>query len=565
MKSVYQLSSLPYVHRPDVKAFYCNSDLIWAGCRLGLYRIESGKANFLACWDGKEIMAIGPSGEGVIVAWKKDGIWTISRCNKDGIPFSSVLPPAGDEPTCVFDMKNTLWMGGKNNLYRYCANIWESCLSQELAGQIDWIRGDYERLEVAVLKTKIDGYPRILESNDNGINWKILWTGQQNDRIRAVVDGRIICKWTGDQTKPSLLSKPIMAVTCFNDWRIAKIQESTLIVADKNRSELYRFQHDVFSRALYIANHCGRIIIAGEQGIYSVDMANNIIADMTESTSDDIKFVGRIKHIWNIGENRFIACATYGTFVTADRGNTWLSISGALDILHVRRMFRSPEGKVFLATRDGIFSSSDGGIIWESLNWNGNGLEYDKLSGIAVLCQKIVWGGKRGLFIQKIGEQLSCKLKSIGDERIEEIVPDGDRQLLVLCHGGSVFSLDIISETTQLTARFPFPDGRTLIRDNDRLLVFGRKNIQQYRDGVYSRIETPEDGNLYSFALGNRHVLAFDESRAWIAQIADFKWNPVKEWPENMGKPEAVMAPDGSYAIFTDCHRLWRINFTTDK
>ena len=554
--SLRELPDLPGSHRPDVKAFLHHRGGMWAGSREGLYRIGLESADFLPGWqDRGEIMALGPGRDGLWVAHRRDETWTLSACDDDGrCPVS--LPFDADDLTCLAEAAGALRVGGKRNLYRRGEPNWTPMLPDSLAGHVDWLREIGGTLYAAVLKSAVDGLPRLLRHH-NG-EWEAVWTGQSGDRLRATDGHRILCKWTGDQTRAALLPKPILAAAFFEDGGCGVLQASTLTVEDRDGREMVCLHDDRFSRGLWLARDGSRLVIAGEQGLHAVDLATRKWRDLTENGNGPLR-ASRIKHIWNAGPGRFLLCATHGTFSSRDCGATWNRVEGAPDILHSRRLFRAADGSLVLATRDGIFQSRDGGNDWQVLDWTGDGTVYDKLSGVALSGNHRVFGGKNGLFIQSPGGA-ARPVAALQDRRIEDIVADGFARLLVLCHGGEVFALDPESGTAELFARFPAKDGRALAVTPGGLLLLGRKTVHRLGPGGPEPVPLPLTGEEFSFSVGGGRCAALAAGGAWLANLRDWQWQPVSHWPAGLKKSSGALSENGGSLVFTDNHRLWKLD-----
>ena len=554
------LPDLPDAHRPDIKSFLAHGGVIWAGSRQGLYRIGPGAAVFLPDWqDQGEIMALGPADNGIRVAHRKAGAWFLSTCGTDGQRGTS-WPFAVDEPACLAEVFSSLWVGGKLNLHRREEGTWIPGLPDSLAGQIDWIREINGRLWVAILKGAADGLPRLLAFD--GTRWETVWSGAPGDRIRAADGRRILCKWTGDQSHPALQAKPILAATFFEDGGRGILQASTLVLTDREDRETFRLRDDRFSRGLWLARAGRRMVIAGEQGIHAADLATRQWTDLTAPDTGP-RLASRIKHIWSTGPARFLLCATHGVFFSDNGGASWLRVEGAPDILHARRLFRAGYGSLVLATRDGIFQSRNGGQRWQAMDWAGDGTAYDKLSGVARSGNHLVFGGHNGLFLQSAGAP-PRHVAALGDRRIEDIVADGPERLLVLCHGGEVFALDAQAETASLLTHFPAKDGRTLVPTDAALLLMGRNSLHELRRGRVWAIPLPVSGEELSFSVGGGRCAAIGATGAWIASLPDWNWQAVAGWPADLNKPAGGLSEDGTHLVFTDGHRLWRLDIAAD-
>lgn len=549
---------LPDAHRPDIKSFLAHGDVIWAGSRQGLYRIAPAAVVFLPEWEHQgEIMALGPANDGLWVAHRKDGTWRLSACGSDGRRGTSWLF-TDDEPASLAEIRGALWVGGKSNLYRLQEGSWFSCLPDALAGQVDWIREIDGRLAVAILKGTADGCPHLLFGD--GSRWETAWSGAPGDRIRAADGQRILCKWTGDQNHPALQAKPILAAAFLANGARALLQASSLVLMDRDGRETFRLRDDRFSRGLWLAPLGHQIAIAGEQGLHALDLDSRQWTDLT-AQGDGPRHAARIKHVWSTGPHRFLLCATHGVFCTTDAGDSWHRAKGAPDILHARRLFRAADGSHILATRDGIFQSRDGGQRWQPLQWIGDGTAYDKLSGVALSGNRLVFGGHNGLFLQPSGAP-PRHVAALGDRRIEDIVADGPNRLLVLCHGGEVFALDPASGMAAPFARFPAKDGRTLVRTGAGLLLLGRITLHELREDRISPIPLPVSGEELHFSVGADHCAAIGASGAWMASLRDWSWHAIDGWPVNLKKPVGALSEDGASLLFTDIHRLWKVDFS---
>lgn len=554
--SLRQLPDLPGSHRPDVKAFLHHRGIVWAGSRQGLYRIGPQVADFLPDWqDQGEIMALGPAADGIWIAHRRAGEWTLSAGDDAGRRRDS-LAFAADDLTCLAETCGALWVGGKRNLYRRTATDWAAVLPEPLAGHVDWIREIDGNMFVAVLKCAADGRPRLLRGD--GRRWTSVWTGIAGDRLRATNGRRHFCKWTGDQSQPERLAKPILAAAFFDDGTHGTIRASALAVMDGRGREVFRLHDDRLSRGLWLARNGRRIVVAGEQGLHAVDLDSHAWTDLT-AAGNGPRRAARIKHVWNAGPERFLLCATHGTFASTDRGATWNRVAGAPDILHSRRLFRAADGSLVLATRDGIFQSADGGRNWHSLDWTGDGTVYDKLSGVSLSGGIRVFGGKSGLCIQAPGAA-ARSVAALADRRIEDIVAAGPARLLVLCHGGEVFALDTDSGTTRPFAHFPAQDARALAMTPAGLLLLGRKSLFRLGSAGPDPIPLPQPDREYSFSVGGNHCAALAGSGAWIAALDDWCWQPVAGWPAGLDKPSGALSDDGRTLIFTDNHRLWKLD-----
>lgn len=551
-----QLPDLPGAHRPDVKAFLHHRGSVWAGSRQGLYRIGTAAADFLPEWrDQGEIMALGPGADGFWVAHRRAGIWTLSACDDAGRRRAS-LPFAADDLTCLAEAAGALWVGGKSNAYRRTAKAWVPALPEEFAGPVDWIREIDGALHVALLKSTADGRPRLLRNKDR--RWSSLWTGIPGDRLRAADGQRIFCKWTGDQRRPALLEKPILAASFFNEGGHGFIQASTLAVVDGQGRDVFRRHDDRFSRGLWLARIGRRIVVAGEQGLHSVDLDSGQWTDLTEHGNGPRR-ASRIKHVWSAGPDRFLLCATHGTFSGRDRGEPFRHVAGAPDVFHSRRLFRAADGSLVLATRDGIFQSADGGRTWQSLEWTGDGTVYDKLSGVALAGGVRVFGGKHGLFIQPPGEP-ARPVAALADRRIEDVVADGPARLLALCHGGETFALDVAAGTASLLARFPAQDARTLAVTPAGPLLLGRKSLFRLGPAGPESIPLPLPDHEFAFSVGGNRCAALADAGGWIASVRDWRWQPIDGFPAGLKAPAGALAQHGRTLVFTDNYRLWKLD-----
>ncbi len=549
-----QLPDLPGFHRPDIKAFLHHRGLVWAGSRQGLYRIGSGVAEFLPEWqDRGEVLALGPATNGFWVAHRRDGVWSLSACDDHARPHATVSFGI-DDLTCLAEAFSALWVGGKKNLYRREGLDWQPVLPERLTGPVEWVREIEGALFVAVGKSEADGCPRLVRGD--GRHWRECWSGPAGERIRATDGRRFFCKWTGDQDRPTLLAKPILAAAFFDDGGYALLQSSTLTVADRTGRDVLRLHDDRWSRGLWLARDNHRIITAGEQGLWAFDLASHHWSDLTERGNGPRR-ASRIKHIWNAGPGRFLLCATHGTFSSNDSGLTWNRVVGAPDILHSRRLFRTAAGTLALATRDGIFQSDDGGNEWRALTWAGDGIRYDKLSGVALVGRTRVFGGKKGLFIQAAGETARL-VPALADRRIEDVVADSPARLLVLCHGGEVFTLDLLSGMAELLIQVPAADARSLVCTPDGTYVLGRKTLFHLGSDAPNGIPLPLPDQEFSLSIGGGRCAALGGPGAWIASVLDWRWQPVEHWPEGLKKPSGALSDDGKTLIFTDNHRFWR-------
>lgn len=554
--SLRRLPDLPGSHRPDVKAFLHHRDTIWAGSRQGLYRVGPKTAEFLPEWrDQGEIMALGPGADGFWVAHRRHGAWSLSACDDTGRRQIS-FPFVADDLTCLAEARATLWVGGKGNLYRRAARDWIPVLPDPLAGHVDWIREIAGVLHAAILKCALDGCPRLLRQT--GHRWEAVWAGAPGDRLRAADGHRIFCKWTGDQRHPARLAKPILAAAIFEDGGQGLIQASTLIVSARDDREEFRLQDDRLSRGLWLARDGHRIVVAGEQGLWAVDLGSRQWTDLTEFGNGPRR-ASRIKHIWSAGAERFLLCATHGTFTSCDHGVSWIRVAGAPDIFHSRRLFRAADGSRVLATRDGIFQSRDGGIQWHALDWSGDGTVYDKLSGVALSGGTRVFGGKNGLFIQAPGQE-AIPVAALADRRIEDIAAAGPARLLVLCHGGEVFTLDAKTGSTGLLAHFPAKDARALAVTPDGPLLLGRKSLFRLGSAGPEAIALPLPDQEFAFSVGGDRCAALAGAGAWMADIRNWQWQPVANWPTGLQKPAGALSEDGDTLVFTDNHRLWKMD-----
>ena len=555
---ILPLPDLPDTHRPDVKSFLHHEGIVWAGSRQGLYRIDSDAVVFLPEWENQgEIMALGPANNGIWVAHRKAGTWRLSACDTNGQRHPARVFDA-DEITCLAETRDALWVGGKRNLYRHQEGSWISCLPDSLAGQVDWIREIDGRLAVAILKGATDGCPHLLVGD--GSRWKTVWSGATGDRIRAADGRRILCKWTGDQSHPALQAIPVLAAAFFEDGVRVRLQASTLVLTNREGHETFRLRDDRFSRGLWLAPLGRQIVIAGEQGLHAIDLDSRQWTDLTAQANGP-RHAARIKHMWNTGPRRFLLCATHGVFFTNDNGSSWRRVEGAPDILHARRLFRAADGSHILATRDGIFQSRDGGQRWQPLEWIGDGTVYDKLSGVALSGNHLVFGGHNGLFLQS-ADAPPRQVAALDNRRIEDIVADGPNRLLVLCQGGEVFELNAISGTAVPFARFPAKDGRTLVRSRDGLLLLGRKTLHELRENRISPIPLPVSGEELHFSVGCDRCAAFGTSGAWMASLRDWTWRAIDGWPPHLKKPVGALAEEGSSLLFTDIHRLWKLDIS---
>ena len=555
-RTLRQLPDLPGAHRPDIKAFLHHRGTVWAGSRQGLYRIGPQHADFLPDWqDQGEIMALGPAADGFWVAHRRDGAWSLTACDDDARRQAS-LSFAVDDLTCLAEATGSLWVGGKTTLYRRSVSDWTPALPNEFAGHVDWIREIHGALHVAILKGAADGLPRLLRQE--GSTWISLWTGLPGDRLRATDGQLIFCKWTGDQRNPALQPKPILATAFFDDGGHGTIHASTLAVLDAQGRERFRQHDDRLSRGLWLARDNHRIVVAGEQGLHAVDLDSGRWTDLTESGNGPRR-ASRIKHVWNAGPDRFLLCATHGTFTSRDRGETWTRVLGAPDILHSRRLFNAADGSLVLATRDGIFQSADGGQNWQSLEWTGDGTVYDKLSGVSLSGTTRLFGGKNGLFIQAPGET-ARPVAELADRRIEDIVADGPTRLLILCHGGEVFALDSQTGIAAPLAHFPAKDARALALTPAGLLLLGRKSLFRLGPGGPESIPLPLPDQEFAFSVGGSRCAALAGAGAWMTSVHDGQWHPIADFPAGLKKPAGALAHDGRTLVFTDNHRLWKLD-----
>ena len=553
------LPDLLDTHRPDVKTCLAHADAVWAGSRQGLYRIGPETAEFLSDWKNQgEIMALGPAPGGLWVAHRKNGAWSLSRCTPDG-RRGDPQPFAADEPTCLLEDR-ALWVGGKNNLYRRDGADWTPVLPRELAGHVDWLRAGDGDLWVALLKSGREKCPRLLRRS--GAGWETAWTGTAGDRLRASDGRRHLCKWTADQRQPVPQAKPILAAAYFKDGSSGRIQASELILEDPHGREAFRLRDDRFSRGLWLARDRRRIVVAGEQGLHAVDLDSRRWTDLT-AQGNGPRHAARIKHVWCTGPDRFLLCATHGVFFSGDGGRSWARATGEPDVFHARRLFRSADGSHLLATRDGVFRSIDGGRRWQALSWNGDGAAYDKLSGIARWRDHLVFGGKNGLWLQTPGAAPQ-PVEALAHRRIEDIVADGPRDLLVLCHGGEVFALDPEKGLAELLVRFPVQNGRAIVPDPGGLLLLGRKTLHVLGDDGPVPVPLPLLGTDFSFSVAAGRCVAFGTAGIWIAFCGEWTWRALANGPVCAAVPAGALAADGTYLLYTDGYRLRRLDIAPE-
>lgn len=545
--------------RPNIKAFLAHAGRAWAAAPEGLYRVDRVALILAPAVEGGETVSLGPDVEGGFLAVVKQHGVSVVRYDREGRRRECLPPLPGDDPTYACAGRRT-WAGGKRGVYQLGPAGWQRVFTQDEACQVAWIRETDAAVIVAIAKAGSARTPLLVRSEDEGRSWVVDWQGACGDDVVTCDGNWRLCRWTGDQRCPQPLGKPVVAASVAADGRRAVIHDCTLTVT-RPAGHATQIRHPSLSRAHWVAFQDDRLLVAGEQGVFAV--AGETLRPLLPADAGACP-TGRIKRIWPLGADRFLLCATFGTFFSGDAGETWDAVSGDFDVMHVRRLFLDAQGRATLVTQDGIYESLDGGRSWHALDVGQCGLEYGKYSGIAVVADKLVWGGKHGLFLASRGRLREFRpLAGMGQREVKDLVVCNERRVLVLCDGRELFLLDPHAESVCHLCTLPFGDARTIIETAAGTCVFSKRRAVRLRNGRAVELPLPSDGGEFHAAPADAHVLLWDRHHAWWHRLDGEGWELLRRWPEDLLPAHVAPSADGTYALVADAHQVRRLEIET--
>lgn len=548
---------LPLSHRPNIKTFLYFDGIAWAGCRQGLYRFTERGSSFLEEWRGQSVIALGASADGVLVVTidhKGPAIW---RCDREGRPLGR-LPdlPEGDKPLSMREWHG-VWAGGERGLYLLTDTGWVQAAAEYAPAHVPRLEVHGDTLVVCLAKYD-GGRPAVLTSRD-GVSWSLAWRGEPGGDLKAATPDRILTKWGIPADAAGEL--PVLAAWHGANGERGYVRGTTLVYQPAEGSAR-TFTTSELGRTLWLEIDQGIAWCCGEQGVFQLNLDTGAMRDLA-ADAEGPSLAGRVKRFFHLGGDRFLINTTFGSFITADGGQSWQIPDGAENLLHVRRQSIGKDGACYLATQDAVFVSRDEGRSWAVVPGSASDPAIGKFSGIAAAGDRLLVAGKHGAFVAPI-EQAGARqrIEAIGDREVSEMVVMPDGKVLIMAGKTTLYTWDPSTGECTLKQELPRP-GKHLYWTGNAVLVAGKDQLLSIRGEHVEALPLPEGLAELNFSVAGEDILAWDTRAAWLRR-GNGAWVRVVAWPPSDEKPGAILAPGARYLLATDCRRLFRFDLSEE-
>jgi hypothetical protein len=262
---------------------------------------------------------------------------------------------------------------------------------------------------------------------------------------------------------------------------------------------------------------------------------------------------GKIKKLFALDDQRLLATASFGTFLSENAGANWQPSRSDWSVLDAVGVAADDRGNWWLAAQRGLFQSPDVGRIWKHAKVFGKPHGFAEFTGIAFAAGRLALASKAGLFISGPGGLKDLQaVPQLGRRLIEGVVADGDdflatdgagRLFRVAAEQGGVSELCRLAPKTVPVATTP-----------EGLLLVAKQSLLLWRDGKTREMALPaSDLKDIHAGSGKDRLLIWSGDRAWLRQGDG--WKALKDWPRSV-KSVSLLGDGGVLA--TDRNAIYR-------
>ncbi|HAG74458.1 MAG TPA: hypothetical protein DCL53_03205 [Thauera sp.] len=552
--------SLSRFARPQVRSTLRQGDRLFLATEIGLFELVDGALAPIEAWRGQPVQHITEAPDGYILMIEDSG-QSLHRC--DG-----AWNPVGDLPCVPREKIKTLCMtpsgllaGTKSGLFRLEGERWERLFADAHGrGEILWVRSaDGRHIRASVKKMGPYELPALIESLDGGETWSVEASDDYQDYVHAADGQWIVTRWKGARRRGErgeYKKHPLST---------GRILDDGWAVLDGDKLETQRaghaapsFYHPVMAEAEQLQVLGDRALVAGVQGAFLMDPAHGSATDLFAAMPLPAG-LGKLKRLFALDDGVLFATATFGSFRSADGGQTWAPVDSEWTVLDAEAVARSADGRWWLACQRALFVSVDNGASWRYVKLKVKQHHYAELrGGVAVANGRVYVGTKTGLLASTLADPEAVNyVPAFAHQAIEALHGGADEGELIVGTGeGALWRYDAVREAATPIASAPVLESTVVGAAGHFLLATGER-VFEIADGASRELTPAQDEGDYALSpAGAERFVLWNDRRAWLGRPGG-ALTPLPGWPQ--GVRHACLCEGGGALLTTDRREIRRV------
>lgn len=552
--------------RPQVKGILRVDDRIYLAAETGLYEVAGHALSVIGAWQGQPVQCIAQAPDGFLLLIESEQGQTLHQCDDTWRSVEQIPSIPGEKIKALCGTQAGFLAGTKTGVFCFTERGWQRLFADAHGrGEVLWISScDGLNIIASVKKMGAGARPALIESHDGGQSWAVTASHDYQDIVLAANDLWIVTRWRGARRRGEhgeIKKHPLSAANLLEDgWSVL---DGDKLEAHRAGHGAASFYHPIIAEAERLLWLSERVLVAGVQGAYLVDIAQGSVTDLFANTELRTG-LGKIKRIFPLDDGALLVTATFGTFRSTDAGITWSAVDAEWTVLDAEHLFRGADGRWWLACQRALFASNDNGLSWYYVKLKVKQQHYCELrGGIAIVGDRLYVGTKAGLLESAITHPEAVSyVPGFDQQPIEALHADrlaGD--LIVGTGDGALWRYAVHNREAKRLADVPVDESSLAGRAGCCVLVTGE---QVFEVGAGTARDITPAGPRSTFGLapfGEDGFLLWNHDHAWRGTVGGVL-APLPDWPQ--GVRHASVAQSGRLAHTTDRRTLCHLALTAE-
>lgn len=550
--------------RPQVKGLLRVDDRVYLAAETGLYEVAGHALSPIGAWQGQPVQCIAQAPAGFLLLIESEQGQSLHQCDDAWQPAEQISNIPGEKIKTLCGTQAGILAGTKSGVFRYSERSWQRLFADAHGrGEVLWVSSrDGLHIIASVKKMGAGARPALIESQDGGQSWSITASPDYQDIVLAADAQWIVTRWRGARRRGEhgeIKKHPLSAVNLLADgWSVL---DGDKLETQRTGHGAASFYHPIIVEAERLLWLSDRVLVAGVQGAYLVDIAQGHVSDLF-ANAELLAGLGKIKRIFPLDDGALLSTATFGTFRSTDAGETWSAVDAEWTVFDAEHILRGADGRWWLACQRALFVSDDNGLSWRYVKLKVKQQHYCELrGGIAIVGDHLYVGTKAGLLESALAHPDTVSyVPGFDQQAIEALRADSQAGELIVGTGdGALWRYAVQSREMQRLADVPVDESSLAGRAGCCVLVTGEQVFEIGAGGTRD-INPPGPRSAFGLApFGEDSFLLWNDDQAWRG-TAGGALAPLSGWPQ--GVRHASVAGSGRIAHTTDRRSLYHLTLT---